>query len=275
MAAGEKPKFSALMMTVAPPPEAVVVVTAAVVVVVVVAEVVVVAAVVVVVVVAAVVVVPAVVEVVVVSSSASSEVVSVVATVDAPAVATLAPPPQAARTTADPSKQISKSFMSILYASSMATGSQHYVARMSDRFMELAVDEARTGRDEGGIPIGSVLVADEKVVGAGHNRRVQRGSSILHAEMDAIENAGRLPASVYRRSTLYSTLSPCDMCSGMALLYGIPRIVIGENQTFAGPEAYLRSRGVELVILERDDCKALMDQFIAANPSLWNEDIGE
>lgn len=146
---------------------------------------------------------------------------------------------------------------------------------MSDRFMELAVEEARKGRDEGGIPIGSVLVADEKIVGAGHNRRVQRGSSILHAEMDAIENAGRLPASVYRRSTLYSTLSPCDMCSGTALLYGIPRIVIGENQTFAGPEAYLRSRGVEVVILQRDDCKTLMDRFIAANPALWNEDIGE
>lgn len=146
---------------------------------------------------------------------------------------------------------------------------------MRDTHMELAVEEARKGRDEGGIPIGSVLVADERVIGAGHNRRVQKGSSILHAEMDAIENAGRLPASVYRRATLYSTLSPCDMCSGAALLYGIPRIVIGENQTFTGPEEYLRSRGVELVVLQSSDCKALMDEFIAAHPELWNEDIGE
>ncbi len=120
-----------------------------------------------------------------------------------------------------------------------------------------------------------MLVVDDRVIGAGHNRRVQKGSSILHAEMDAIENAGRLPASVYRRATLYSTLSPCDMCSGTALLYGIPRIVIGENQTFTGPEEYVRSRGVELVVLQRSDCKALMDEFIAAHPELWNEDIGE
>ena len=146
---------------------------------------------------------------------------------------------------------------------------------MSDTYMELAVEEARKGRDEGGIPIGSVLVVDDRVIGAGHNRRVQKGSSILHAEMDAIENAGRLPASVYRRATLYSTLSPCDMCSGTALLYGIPRIVIGENQTFTGPEEYVRSRGVELVVLQSSDCKALMDEFIAAHPELWNEDIGE
>jgi cytosine/creatinine deaminase len=142
-------------------------------------------------------------------------------------------------------------------------------------FMEQAVDEARKGASEGGIPIGSVLVVDDRVVGSGHNRRVQRGSSILHAEMDALENAGRLSASVYRRSTLYTTLSPCDMCSGAALLYGIPRIVIGENQTFMGPEDYLRSRGVELVVLERADCKALMDEFIESHPDLWNEDIGE
>lgn len=142
-------------------------------------------------------------------------------------------------------------------------------------FMEQAVDEARKGASEGGIPIGSVLVVDDRVVGSGHNRRVQRGSSILHAEMDALENAGRLSGSVYRRSTLYTTLSPCDMCSGTALLYGIPRIVIGENQTFTGPEDYLRSRGVELVVLERADCKALMDEFIASHPDLWNEDIGE
>ena len=144
-----------------------------------------------------------------------------------------------------------------------------------DEFLQAAIDEARQGLAEGGIPIGSVLVIDGQIAGRGHNRRIQRRSAILHAEMDAIENAGRLPASVYRRSTLYSTLSPCDMCSGTALLYGIPRIVIGENQTFAGPEDYMRSRGVELVILQRDDCKTLMDQFIAANPALWNEDIGE
>jgi len=148
---------------------------------------------------------------------------------------------------------------------------------MSDEydFMDMAVAEARKSRDEGGIPIGSVLVVDEKVVGAGHNRRVQQGSSILHAEMDAIENAGRLAAPVYRRSILYSTLSPCDMCSGTALLYGISRIVIGENETFTGPEDYMRSRGVELVVLQLAECKAMMDEFIAANPELWNEDIGE
>jgi cytosine deaminase len=142
-------------------------------------------------------------------------------------------------------------------------------------FMERAVEEARRGRDEGGIPIGSVLAVDERVVGAGHNRRVQNDSPILHAEMDAIAHAGRLPASVYRRATLFSTLSPCDMCSGTALLFGIPLIVIGENLTFQGPEDYLRSRGVELVILQRPDCKTLMDEFIAAHPELWNEDIGE
>ena len=141
--------------------------------------------------------------------------------------------------------------------------------------MDLAVEEARKGREEGGIPIGSVLVVDDRVLGAGHNRRVQRGSPTLHAEMDAIENAGRLPGAVYRRATLYSTLSPCDMCSGTALLYGIPRIVIGENETFTGPEGYLRSRGVELVVLQRSDCKSIMDEFIAARPDLWNEDIGE
>jgi len=142
-------------------------------------------------------------------------------------------------------------------------------------FMDLALEEARKGLDEGGIPIGSVLVVDDRVLGAGHNRRVQQGSVILHAEMDAFENAGRQPASVYRQATLYSTLSPCDMCSGTALLYGILRIVIGENQTFMGPEDYTRSRGVELVVLQRSDCKALMDEFIASNPELWNEDIGE
>lgn len=149
---------------------------------------------------------------------------------------------------------------------------------MSDRsvdFMDLAVAEARKGWDEGGIPIGSVLVVDGLVIGAGHNRRVQKGSPILHAEMDALENAGRRPAAVYRRATLYSTLSPCDMCSGAALLYGIPRIVVGENRTFQGPEDYVRSRGVEVVVLDRMDCVEMMERLIAERPELWNEDIGE
>jgi cytosine deaminase len=143
-----------------------------------------------------------------------------------------------------------------------------------DPFLEVAIDEARTGLAEGGIPIGSVLVIDGHVVGRGHNRRVQRGSVVLHAEMDCLENAGRLGASDYRRATLYSTLSPCDMCSGALLLYGIPRVVIGENRTFQGPEAYLRSRGVELEIADDATCVALMNAFIAQNPGLWNEDIG-
>jgi cytosine deaminase len=143
-----------------------------------------------------------------------------------------------------------------------------------DPFMEAAIEEARQGLAEGGIPIGSVLVIDGRIVGRGHNRRVQKGSAILHAEMDCLENAGRLKAGDYRRSTLYSTLSPCDMCSGAALLYNIPRIVIGENRTFQGPEAYLRSRGVELEILDDPTCIQLMRDFIAARPELWNEDIG-
>lgn len=144
-----------------------------------------------------------------------------------------------------------------------------------DEFMQAAIDEAKTGRDEGGIPIGSVLVIDGRIVGRGHNRRVQRGSAILHAEMDCLENAGRLSAADYRRATLYSTLSPCDMCSGTALLYGIGRIVIGENETFQGPEDYVRSRGVELVNAHSDECRELMVRFIAESPALWNEDIGE
>ncbi len=144
-----------------------------------------------------------------------------------------------------------------------------------DPFLQAAIDEARTGLSEGGIPIGSVLVIDGRIVGRGHNRRVQRGSSILHAEMDALENAGRLTSRDYRRAVLYSTLSPCDMCSGAALLYRVPRIVIGENQTFHGPEDYLRSRGVELLILNDSECLRLMREFIAARPALWNEDIGE
>jgi cytosine deaminase len=144
-----------------------------------------------------------------------------------------------------------------------------------DPFLQAAIDEARLGLSEGGIPIGSVLVVDGQIVGRGHNRRVQRGSAILHAEMDCLENAGRLTARDYRRSVLYSTLSPCDMCSGTALLYRIPKIVIGENRTFQGPEAYVRSRGIELEILDDAECIRLMRDFIAARPELWNEDIGE
>jgi len=144
-----------------------------------------------------------------------------------------------------------------------------------DPFMNAAIEEAQAGHAEGGIPIGSVLVIDGKIVGRGHNRRVQKGSAILHAEMDCLENAGRLTARDYQRSTLYSTLSPCDMCSGTALLYKIPRVVIGENQTFRGPEDYVRSRGVELTIVNDQRCIQLMRDFIAAKPGLWNEDIGE
>ena len=146
---------------------------------------------------------------------------------------------------------------------------------MADPILKMAIDEARLGLAEGGIPIGSVLVIDGKVVGRGHNRRVQNGSAILHAEMDCLENAGRLSPAEYRRSVLYSTLSPCDMCSGTALLYRIPRIVIGENRTFQGPEEYVRSRGVTLEIVDDPACYNLMQEFIAAHPELWNEDIGE
>lgn len=140
--------------------------------------------------------------------------------------------------------------------------------------MDAAVAEAIAGRDEGGIPIGSVLVIEDEIVGRGHNRRVQRGSAVLHAEMDALENAGRLIAADYRRSTLYSTLSPCDMCSGAALLYEIPHIIVGENATFQGPEDYVRSRGVRVDILQDQRCIDLMETFIATRPGLWNEDIG-
>jgi cytosine deaminase len=143
-----------------------------------------------------------------------------------------------------------------------------------DPFLQAALDEATQGLAEGGIPIGSVLVLDGRIIGRGHNRRVQKGSAILHAEMDCLENAGRLPARAYRRAVLYSTLSPCDMCSGTALLYKIPRIVIGENQTFRGPEDYVRSRGVQLEIVNDPECVRLMRDFIAAKPGLWNEDIG-
>ena len=144
-----------------------------------------------------------------------------------------------------------------------------------DPFLQAAIEEAQQGLAEGGIPIGSVLVIDGKIVGRGHNQRVQKGSCVLHAEMDCLENAGRLKASEYRRAILYSTLSPCDMCSGTALLYGIKKIVIGENRTFKGPEDYVRSRGVELDLRDDAQCRELMQNFIAQQPELWNEDIGE
>lgn len=143
-----------------------------------------------------------------------------------------------------------------------------------DPFMQAAIDEAKLGLAEGGIPIGSVLVIEGKIVGRGHNRRVQKESAILHAEMDCLENAGRLTAADYQRSTLYSTLSPCDMCSGTALLYKIPKIVVGENRTFKGPEDYVRQRGVELIVRDDPTCIAMMHDFIRAKPELWNEDIG-
>ncbi|MBU0639977.1 MAG: nucleoside deaminase [Planctomycetes bacterium] len=144
-----------------------------------------------------------------------------------------------------------------------------------DAFLQAALDEARQSLTEGGIPIGSVLVIGGRIAGRGHNRRVQQGSAILHAEMDCLENAGRLTARDYQRAVLYSTLSPCDMCSGTVLLYGIRKVVIGENQTFQGPEDYVRARGVELEIVNDPACIQLMREFIAAQPELWNEDIGE
>ncbi len=144
-----------------------------------------------------------------------------------------------------------------------------------DAYLAAAVEEARKGEAAGGIPIGSVLVVDGEIVGRGHNQRVQQGSAIRHAEMDCLENAGRLSANTYRNATLYSTLSPCDMCSGAILLYGIPRVVVGENQTFQGPEAYLRERGVRVDVVNNADCIQMMRDFILKNPELWNEDIGE
>ncbi len=144
-----------------------------------------------------------------------------------------------------------------------------------DAYLAAAIEEARKSLNAGGIPIGSVLVVDGEIVGRGHNQRVQKGSAVLHAEMDCLENAGRLTAADYRHSTLYSTLSPCDMCSGASLLYGIPRVVVGENRTFQGPEDHLRSRGVELEILDDSDCIRMMRDFILEKPLLWNEDIGE
>ncbi|WP_445158112.1 nucleoside deaminase [Halomonas sp. E14] len=143
-----------------------------------------------------------------------------------------------------------------------------------DSFMQAALDEARQGLAEGGVPIGSVLVHQGRILGRGHNRRVQAGSTVLHGEMDALENAGRLPAAIYRECTLYTTLSPCAMCSGAILLYGIPRVVVGENQTFLGEEALLASRGVAVEVLQLPDCVELMTRFIEASPELWNEDIG-
>lgn len=144
-----------------------------------------------------------------------------------------------------------------------------------DPFMQAAIDEARAGFDEGGIPIGSVIVRDGLILGRGHNRRMQEGNPVLHGEMDALQNAGRLPAHIYRECTLYTTLSPCPMCSGAILLYGIPRVVIGENRTFMGEEELLKSRGVDLTVLDDPTCVKLMADFIKAYPEAWNEDIGE
>lgn len=143
-----------------------------------------------------------------------------------------------------------------------------------DQFMAMAIEEARQGRATGGIPIGAVLVHDEKVIGRGHNQRIQKRSPTLHGEIDALENAGRLPATVYRAATLYTTLSPCSMCTGAILLYGIPRVVIGENQNFMGEEALLRERGVEVVVLQDETCIQLMRDFIVSHRQLWDEDIG-
>lgn len=143
------------------------------------------------------------------------------------------------------------------------------------QWLDQAIAEAHLGRDEGGIPIGAVLVIDDEVVGRGHNRRVQDGSAIHHGETNALENAGRLPASAYRRATMVTTLSPCAMCTGAILLYGIPRVIIGENRTFLGEEDLLRSRGVEVTVLDDDRCVTMMEAFIAEHPDLWNEDIGE
>lgn len=143
-----------------------------------------------------------------------------------------------------------------------------------DKFMNSAIEEAKKGLEEGGIPIGSVIVFQNKILGSGHNKRIQQGSVVLHGEMDAFENAGRQPASVYQKCTLYTTLSPCPMCTGAILLYGIPKVIIGENKTFLGSETLLRENGVEVLVLDNKECKELMNRFIRDNPSLWNEDIG-
>lgn len=144
----------------------------------------------------------------------------------------------------------------------------------TDPFLQAAIAEARQGMQEGGIPIGSAVVHRDQIIGRGHNRRMQKGSAILHGEMDALENAGRQPAAVYRECVLYTTLSPCSMCSGAILLYGIPRVIIGENRTFMGEEELLRSRGVSIEVVQSDECIRMMDEFIQKNPTLWNEDIG-
>jgi cytosine/creatinine deaminase len=144
-----------------------------------------------------------------------------------------------------------------------------------EELLTLAIAEARVGLAEGGIPIGAALAQGDRLLGVGHNRRVQMGSAIRHGETDCLENVGRLPATVYSESTMATTLSPCDMCTGAILLYGIPRVVVGENKTFYGGEDYLRSRGVEVVVLDSQECVSMMEQFIAQNPELWNEDIGE
>jgi cytosine/creatinine deaminase len=143
-----------------------------------------------------------------------------------------------------------------------------------DKFMQAAIEEAQLGLNEGGIPIGSVIVHNGKIIGRGHNRRVQKGSAILHGEMDALENAGRQPASVYKESVLYTTLSPCPMCSGAIILYGIPKVIIGENKTFLGEEEHLQSRGVNVEVLQDESCINIMTKFIEDKPTLWNEDIG-
>lgn len=144
-----------------------------------------------------------------------------------------------------------------------------------DIFMQAAIDEAQKGLSEGGIPIGSVIVHNNQIIGRGHNRRVQNGSPILHGEMDAFENAGRQSAKVYQESVIYTTLSPCAMCSGAIILYGIKQVVIGENHTFMGEEALLRSKGITVKVLQNQECIRLMQDFIQAKPQLWNEDIGE
>ncbi|WP_125779972.1 nucleoside deaminase [Pseudoalteromonas rubra] len=144
-----------------------------------------------------------------------------------------------------------------------------------DKFLTAAIDEAKKGLDEGGIPIGSVLVHKGEIIGRGHNQRVQKGSTVLHGEMDALENAGRLSAAVYKECTLYTTLSPCPMCSGTIMLYGIPNVVIGENKNFMGSEALLREHGVNLEVRQDAECISMMDEFIKSRPDLWNEDIGE
>jgi cytosine deaminase len=146
---------------------------------------------------------------------------------------------------------------------------------MMDEFLKVAIEEARKGLKEGGIPIGSVLVHNAKILGKGHNRRIQKGSVVLHGEMDALENAGRLPANVYQECTLYTTLSPCPMCTGAILLYGIPKVIIGENMTFMGEEELLRNKDIDVVVVDSEECKNMMTSFIQKNPKLWNEDIGE